>query len=249
MNNHKRIFQSIPLALNQTVWLDDRACHYLLKVLRIQTSETLTLFNGEGGEYRALITEIHKQKIAVFINEYLPDDRESPISICLAQGIARGEKMDMIIQKAIELGVTHIVPLMTERSQIKLDKKREEKKQAHWQGIIISACEQSGRNRLPLLSAPISLKEWLDQPLAAQAKWVLSPHAVSAFNTAKWDQHCRSFACLIGPEGGFSEEEVRLAGEKGFLAYRLGPRILRTETAPLAALTILQYQYGDFTNY
>jgi 16S rRNA (uracil1498-N3)-methyltransferase len=243
---HKRIFQATQLVLNKKIYLDERACHYLSRVLRVKHEDRITLFNGEGGEYRARITEISKQKIAAYVEEYLPIETESSISICLAQGIARGEKMDMIIQKAVELGVTHIVPLHTERSHLKLDQSREEKRLSHWRGVVISACEQSGRNRLPQLSSPMTLKTYLANS-TVEAKCVLSPHASSPFTIQYWSKYCQSFSVLIGPEGGLSEEEVSLAKEAGYFAFQLGPRILRTETAPLSVLSILQFQYGDFT--
>ena len=167
-----------------------------------------------------------------------------PVEIYLAQGIARGEKMDFVIQKAVEMGVTQIYPVITERCNVRLDSEREQKRLQHWQAVVVSACEQSGRNYVPIVHAPMKLNLWLDS-VNADKKFVLSPHVENKLQE-KMAQPA-SIAILIGPEGGLSDQEVSAASQHGFTALQLGPRVLRTETAALAALAVLQFQFGDFS--
>ncbi|MDR3479032.1 MAG: 16S rRNA (uracil(1498)-N(3))-methyltransferase [Gammaproteobacteria bacterium] len=241
--SESRIYQAGPLALNMTVDLAEAASHHLARVLRAKISDQLIVFNGEGGEYNATIIHIDKKKVTIKIDSYDAREAESPISLCLAQGISRGEKMDYTIQKAVELGVTKIIPLLTERCTVKLDADRREKKLQHWQSIIISACEQSGRNKIPTLLPPQTFSHWLPSATADKC-FVLAPTAkqklekISLINNAE-------VMLLIGPEGGLSDGEIARASEQGFLPLNLGPRILRTETAAVAALTALQCIYGD----
>jgi 16S rRNA (uracil1498-N3)-methyltransferase len=238
-----RIYQQVPLQIQQSLALDEKASHHLAKVLRAQVGESLILFNGEGGEYSAKITQITKKAVTVLITAFTLREAESPIHIHLAQGIARGEKMDFIVQKAVELGASQIIPLTTERSTVRLNAEREEKRLSHWQAVVISACEQSGRNHLPEVTAPQSLNEWLPQ-VKADLCFVLSPHVNTKLPDHPLPQNA-SIVLLIGSEGGLSNEEVHLAMQQGFLPLNLGPRVLRTETATLAALTMIQFQYGD----
>ena len=170
-----RIYQPISLEVSTTIRLDEKASHHLARVLRAEVGDTLTLFNGEGGEYQAVIKKIDKKGVDVDVLSFLDREVESPVTICLAQGIARGEKMDFIIQKAVELGVNTIVPLITERCNVRLDTAREEKRLQHWRSVVISACEQSGRNRLPEVLAPVSLQTWLPT-FTADMRFILSPH-------------------------------------------------------------------------
>lgn len=236
-----RIYQAVPLALSQILLLDEKASHHVARVLRANIHDQLTLFNGQGGEFIATIIRIDKKNVQVNLIEAVVREAESPLTIELAQGIARGEKMDFIVQKAVELGVKKIVPLITERCNVRLDHEREEKRLQHWQSVLISACEQSGRNQLPELTSPISLQEWLAH-VNAEHRLVLSPHAHERIPTIA--QTAR-VALLIGPEGGLSDAEIKYANEHGFVALNIGPRILRTETATLAAVTLLQTLYGD----
>lgn len=240
-----RLFQDCDMILQQTIWLDERASHYLIRVLRVKTGDDIIIFNGKGGEYHAVIKEITKRGILIEALNFNPQNRESPLITCLAQGIARNDKMDVIIQKAVELGVSHIIPLITARCQYRLNKEQIDKKMHHWQGIIISACEQSGRNLLPILSKPMHLAEWLPQAIA-QAKWVLSPHQKPPVKPSLVST-CASFDLLIGPEGGLTEQEIGLANQHDFASFNLGERILRTETATITALSIVQYQFGDLS--
>lgn len=239
-----RIYQNLLLQLHQTVTLTDQASHHLARVLRAQVGDELTIFNGQGGEYEARITQISKKNVQVELQVFQDRDVESPIRIQLAQGVAKGERMDIIVQKAVELGVTHITPLITERCNVRLDKEREEKRLAHWQAVIVSACEQSGRNRLPVLEAPVAYSAWL-QTAKADLAFVLSPHVKEKLPERNLANNA-SIILLIGPEGGLSDQEVTAAVHHQFLPLNLGPRVLRTETATLAALSALQLQYGDF---
>jgi 16S rRNA (uracil1498-N3)-methyltransferase len=238
-----RIYQPIPLSPNTTVRLDEKASHHLARVLRASVGEALTLFNGQGGEYTAIITQIDKKAVQVQLNDFNPREAESPLNIHLAQGLARGEKMDYIIQKAVELGVKKVIPLITERCNVRLEGEREEKRLQHWQSVAISACEQSGRNTLPEVTPPQILKTWLPQAKANQC-FVLSPQATPKLTNIDLPSDA-IVILLIGPEGGLSDQEIAAAINQGFQPLNLGPRILRTETAPLAAITLLQSVYGD----
>jgi len=236
-----RIYQPVPLALG--AWrLDEKASHHLARVLRAAIGEEITLFNGEGGEYRAVIRAISKKQVDVELLQFSSRTVESPVHLILAQGIARGEKMDFVIQKAVELGVSEIYPIITERCNVRLDKEREQKRLEHWRAVVISACEQCGRNQLPILHAPMLLPAWL-QALRAELKFILLPQVerkLKAHSTT-----AKQIALLIGPEGGLSEQEITAAQAADFIALNLGPRVLRTETAALTALAVLQFQFGD----
>lgn len=240
-----RIYQPIELSIPSSVRLDDKASHHLARVLRASVGDKIILFNGQGGEFPAVITQIDKKSVTVNLTEFIPREVESPINIHLAQGMARGEKMDFIVQKAVELGVTRITPLLTERCNVRLDSAREEKRVQHWQAVVTSACEQSGRNRLPELDTPQSLKEWLSE-VKADYCFVLSPHVKQKLPAKTLPDHA-VIVVLIGPEGGLSDNEVNMAIDHGFLPLNLGPRVLRTETAAIAAIAALQLQYGDFS--
>lgn len=238
-----RIYQATSLVINQSFRLDDKASHHLARVLRAKVGDELVVFNGEGGEFRAHITHIDKKGVDVNLSHFDMREVESPVKILLAQGIARGEKMDFIVQKAVELGASGIIPLVTERCNVRLDQEREEKRLQHWQSVVISACEQSGRNRIPTVSAPQSLKTWLPSVQADQ-RFVLSPHVENRLPTPSLAAGA-TIVLLIGPEGGLSDQEVELSLKHQFVPILLGPRVMRTETASLAALTILQSIYGD----
>jgi 16S rRNA (uracil1498-N3)-methyltransferase len=240
-----RIYQAVALSKQAIIRLDEKASHHLARVLRASVGDQVVLFNGQGGEYLATITHIDKKGVDVQINEFVAKETKSPINICLAQGIARGEKMDFIVQKAVELGVTSIVPLVTERCNVRLTGEREEKRLQHWQSIVVSACEQSGRNDVPEVSAPTPVAEWM-QTVKADVCFVLSPHVAEKLPVQALPGNA-SVVLMIGPEGGLSEREVELAIKHGFLPLNLGPRVLRTETATVAAMAVLQCCYGDLS--
>jgi 16S rRNA (uracil1498-N3)-methyltransferase len=214
-------------------------------VLRLGIGDALRLFNGRGGEFDAHIEAVHRNQVTVKIGAHHAVERESPLAITLLQGIARGEKMDLILQKATELGVTAIVPVLMARSSVRLDAKSAATKQQHWQAVVISACEQCERNTVPEVSAPRSLAESLAEP-SAGLNLLLNP-IEGAATLPQLLAHAsgRPIRLLVGPEGGFDPSEVAAATQNHFRPCRLGPRVLRTETAGLAALAALQSLAGD----
>lgn len=238
-----RIYQAIPLKENCTIELDNNASHHVANVLRAEPNDIVTIFNGLGGEYTGTITTITKKSVHVSISDFNPRETESPLDLCLIQGISRGEKMDFTIQKAVELGVKKIIPVFTERCNVKLDHERLEKRVEHWRAIVISASEQSGRNKLAEVLMPCSLEK-LFPTLNTSWKFVLSPYATKKLNQCEIDKE-QSVALLIGPEGGLSEKEIILAETNGFIGLNVGPRIMRTETAGIAMIAILQNKFGD----
>lgn len=238
-----RVYSPQPLSSGQIISLNEAASHYLSRVLRLQTGRELVIFNGEGGEYRGKIQALGKKQVDVALGEFVAEDRESPLHLELGIGISRGERLDWVLQKATELGVTRITPLFTERTEVKLGSERLDKKMAHWQQILVSACEQCQRNRLPELSAPQSLANWQNQ-CSAEWRFVLHHRDNQSLAQASAPQ---SVALLIGPEGGLADEEILAAEGAGFKPLTLGPRVLRTETAPLVAISLVQYLWGDLS--
>jgi len=236
-----RLFIDQTLQLGQQVELAGDRAHYAVNVLRLTAGRPVILFNGQGGEYRGSLLSASRKSATVELESFDPVDRESPLDVELAIGISRGDKMDWIIQKATELGVRRISPLYTERTEVKLKADRLAKKMEHWTQVTVSACEQSQRNRLPVLSAPRDLTDFVSS-CKSDARMILHPATESAPLAASAPS---SASILIGPEGGFSEAEVACATKAGFVEWQLGERILRTETAPLAALSILQFRWGD----
>lgn len=236
-----RIFTAQALAAHSSIDLEEAPSHHLAKVLRMQAGRELILFNGRGGEYSASITAISKKAVSVQLRDFIDEDRQSPLQLELAIGVSRGERMDWVLQKATELGATKITPLLTERTEVKLNNERSDKKLEHWQQIIISACEQCQRNLLPELSKPIPIDEWLVQ-CNAELKFVLHHRDNQGLPAS---QNISRVALLIGPEGGLSESEIEQACKQHFSPLTLGPRVLRTETAPLAAISLVQYLWGD----
>lgn len=237
-----RIYTEQNLLSGETIELEESASHHLGKVLRMQPGRELVLFNGAGGEFAATIHEVSKKHVSVTVAEHIPDNRESPLELELAIGISRGERMDWVLQKATELGVTRIVPLITERTEVKVSGDRQEKIMDRWKQIIISACEQCQRNLLPELAEPIQISDWL-KDVDSELRFVLH-HRDSKKLPA--DKKPESVTLLIGPEGGLSEREITHALDHEFNALTLGPRVLRTETAPVAAISLVQYLWGDF---
>lgn len=218
------------------------ASAHLLKVLRLRPGAGLTVFNGQGGEYAAELLE-GDGKARIRVGAHSDIERESPLQLTLLQAISRGERMDLIVQKAVELGVTRIVPVAAERSVVRLDAAQAEKRRAHWQSIVISACEQCGRNRVPRIEPIVDTATAVATADASAAKLLLAPEAERALTDVA--RGISVAVLLIGPEGGLSEREETVAARYGFIGCRLGPRILRTETAPLAALAVLQAVAGD----
>jgi 16S rRNA (uracil1498-N3)-methyltransferase len=237
-----RIYSSQALAVGAQIALESDAAHHLARVLRLPVGAPLILFNGDGNEYPAEIISIDKKNVFIAISNVLTEARESPLHIHLGIAISKGERMDWVIQKATELGVTEISPLQSERVEVRLHGEREEKKLAHWRAVAISACEQSARNRIPAINDVQPLFNWIEQ-IEADKKFVLHHRSVAALDAQ--NAAPKSVALLIGPEGGLSEAEINAAEQREFQPLRLGPRVLRTETAPLAALSVLQYLWGD----
>lgn len=237
-----RLFVPMPLLPETLVELPPAAAHRVRAVLRARSGDPLTLFDGTGGEYPAWIRSCTHTRVTVETGALHASERESGLALTLAQGVARGERMDYTLQKAVELGVTRIVPLATTRSQIKLEGERAARRLAHWQGIIIHACEQCGRNRVPAIAAISTLGSFLATDDAA-LRLTLAPGAAHDLRGLLCGQ--KSFSLVIGPEGGLADDELAQLAAAGYSAVRLGPRILRTETAALVALTALQVLAGD----
>jgi len=223
--------------------LTGSAAGHLARVLRLRPNAALTLFNGRGGEYAARIERVQGSEVTVVVGQHEPIERESPFPLTLAQGVSRGERMDLVVQKATELGVARLVPVLTERSIVRLDEEQSDRKSNHWRAIAIAACEQCGRNRLPEVALPARLREFLHQPAGDSVRLLLSPLARQRIGDVP--RPARGVTVLIGPEGGLSDAEQEDALSAGFIAVNLGPRVLRTETAAIAALTLLQREFGD----
>jgi 16S rRNA (uracil1498-N3)-methyltransferase len=238
-----RAFLDAPLEPGSRVTLEGNAASHLTRVLRLRVGDVLTLFNGRGGEYAASIDKSHGGEVIVAVGEHRAIERESPFPLTLAQGVSRGERMDLVVQKATELGVARLLPVLTERSVVRLDAQQADRRSNHWRAIAIAACEQCGRNRLPEVALPAALREVLRQPAGDRARLLLSPDAVLRIEDVA--RPVTGVTVLIGPEGGLSDEEQADAQAAGFTAVHLGPRVLRTETAAIAALTLLQREFGD----
>jgi len=232
-----------PLAVGQTLSLPEEAANHLVRVMRLREGDGCVLFNGDGHDYRATLVVVGKRDAQVRIDAALAVANESPLHITLLQGIARGEKMDLILQKATELGVNAIVPVNAERTEVKLDAARAEKRLAHWTSVVVSACGQSGRARVPSVAAPQSLLDAARQMPAEALKLTLDPlgeHRLSTLQPAPG-----GVVIAIGPEGGWSPRDRQALAEADFQGLQLGPRILRTETAGLAAIAAVQARLGD----
>jgi 16S rRNA (uracil1498-N3)-methyltransferase len=235
-----RVYSSGPLAVYEQCDLDDRARHHLARVLRVKTGDRLSVFNGDGNNYQGVIVTADKHQVSVLIDSIEQAETESSLNTCLALAVSKGDRFEWAIKKATELGVSSIVPILSQRVDVRLSPERWQKKQEHWQQIVISACEQSGRAVVPEVKQPITLSPWLSG-VEADCKLVLDPEAT----TSALHDRPASIALLIGPEGGLAPSELTLASENGFSAMRLGPRVLRTETAPLVALSVLGARWGD----
>ncbi len=226
------------------------AFDHLVRVLRLAVGRPLRVFDGRGVEFHATLVEVGKRGARVCLGDAAAALAPSPLRITLAQGLARGEKMDWILQKATETGVAAIQPLQTERTEVRLDEERGERRMAHWRGVVIGACEQCGRAELPELSPPMALVDWLAlklaEPVAGQVRVFLDPEGSVGMDSCKVVP--ASLLAVVGPEGGFSERERSLFTRAGFTGWRLGPRILRTETAGIALLAVAQAKWGDLAN-
>ncbi|HEY6453681.1 MAG TPA: 16S rRNA (uracil(1498)-N(3))-methyltransferase [Steroidobacteraceae bacterium] len=237
-----RVHVEVPLGGRVHVDLNGTAARHVARVLRLRAGDALILFDNAGGEYRATIVSFARDAVRLAVGEYLPTQRESPLRVTLAQGISRGERMDVVVQKATELGVWRIVPLLTERTIVRLNPAQAANRLRHWRAIAIAACEQCGRNHVPEITAPLSLQEFLVSDLPEGLRLLLNPDGGLK---ARDLPASAAATLLIGPEGGLSDAERTAASAAQFRGLSLGPRILRTETAALAALAIIQQQLGD----
>lgn len=237
-----RIYHPTHLQPSSIIALNDDAAGHIGRVLRMQAGQEVLLFDGSGAEFPAEITEVSKKNVLVNVLKRVESSCESPLNLHLGQVISRGDKMEFTIQKSVELGVNTITPLISERCGVKLDAKRFEKKLEQWQKIAISACEQCGRNIVPLIRPIMQLEEWCAEPSDA-LKLNLHPRAKYSINTLP--QPINKVRLLIGPEGGLSESEISMTEQYHFEETLLGPRVLRTETAALTAITALQVRFGD----
>lgn len=243
--NLTRIHVPDALAPGAVVALPAAASHHLVHVLRAAVGDEVVVFSG-GMESHAAIAHIGKRGVSVRIAAATAVDRESPLACILTQAISSGERMDLTLQKAVELGVAGVQPLYSERSVVRLDTERAEKRVAHWRQVLIAACEQCGRNMVPDVAAPLAIIDWLGAlppPRAGELRMLLSPRATLRLGELPRPS---AITLLAGPEGGFTDVETGLAQQRGFVALKLGPRVLRTETAALAALAAINTLWGDF---
>lgn len=237
-----RVHVEGPIGGRAQVDLNGTAANHIARVLRLREGAPLILFDDAGGEYAAVVATVTRDGVRVTVGEYSGIDRESPLRVTLAQGISRGERMDVVVQKATELGVQRIVPLLAERTVVRLDAAQAANRLRHWRAITVAACEQCGRNRLPEIAAPMTVQEFLVSGLPAGLRLLLRPDGdLKARDLPAND----AATLLIGPEGGLSEAEQAAALAVQFHGLSLGPRILRTETAALAALAVIQQRLGD----
>ncbi|MEX0958933.1 MAG: 16S rRNA (uracil(1498)-N(3))-methyltransferase [Burkholderiales bacterium] len=243
-----RFFYPGKLGNGSEIRLTPDAAHHAARVLRLAVGEPVVVFNGLGGEFEARITRIDRSEVAVKTGAHLATEREAPLELVLAQGLSSGDRMDFTLQKAVELGVSKIQPLSTERSVVKLSGERAARRAEHWQNLAVSACEQCGRNQVPAIAPLLPLANWLADLSPAcgpgELRLLLSPQAEIAFGSLS--PAATRLILLAGPEGGFSRSEAEIAQMRGFAPIRLGPRVLRTETAAIAALAAIQARWGDF---
>jgi len=241
--NMPRFYCREALSPGAHVELPEPVARHAVRVLRLPPGAPMVLFDGRGGEYPAHIERIERDRVLAELGAWRDVERESPLAITLVQALQAGEKMDYTIQKAVELGVRHIVPVESRRSVMRLAGERAGKRVAHWQGVVASACEQCGRNQVPLVAPLEKLENWLARPAPAGLRLMLAPDAEQTLVALP---PATEIQLLIGSEGGLDPQEMIAARQAGFQAVRLGPRVLRTETAGLAALAAMQALWGDF---
>lgn len=237
-----RLYVPFPLSSGQHIELDDDSAHYARTVLRLKKDAEILLFNGEGGEFLSVLREVSRNRVLIHINRWIDRSVESSLQVFLGLGISRGDRMDWSVQKAVELGVNRITPIQTERCLVQFKGEKKPQRLLHWQKIVQHAAEQSGRTCLPELRPIATIHEWLD--CQQGLKVFLDPYAATSLADLNPEQS--QVTLLTGPEGGFADHERTAAEAAGFIPVRLGARILRTETASLAALAAVQMLWGDF---
>jgi 16S rRNA (uracil1498-N3)-methyltransferase len=241
-----RFYHSKPININETIVMDQFAAHHALKVMRLKKNDQLILFNGDGSDFTGHVVSISKSQVQVLIKSKKSIESESNIRVILLQALTSSEKMDLIIQKTTELGISEIQPIICARSVVKIKNEKIEKKLLHWRQVSIAACEQCGRAEIPTIHKPVNIIKYLEKVEESDkaTKIILSPEATNSLDNSitviKQD-----IKVLIGPEGDFTKQELDHSIQKGFSPVNIGPRILRTETAPICILSILQYKYGD----
>ncbi|MGH8073342.1 MAG: 16S rRNA (uracil(1498)-N(3))-methyltransferase [Lysobacter sp.] len=238
-----RVHVDLPLAPGVELALPEAPAAHLARVLRLGVGDECVLFNGDGSDYAARVLAVGKRELRVAVTAATPVERESPLRIVLLQGIARGEKMDLILQKATELGVTGLHPVTSQRSEVKLDEARAAKRLAHWRNVVTAACEQSGRAVVPEVLAPAALQDALASLPVGGLRLLLDPEGAQSLGTL--ESINGPVLLAVGPEGGWSPRDHEQLQSAGFQGLRLGPRVLRTETAGLAAIAALQSRFGD----
>lgn len=235
-----RLFVDLALATGTTVELPATAAHHVARVLRMESGDAVILFDGRGGEYPSRLAVESRGTVRALVGPHVPVERESAVAVTLLQGISSADRMDFTVQKAVELGVAAIQPLMTQKSVVRLSGERQSKRVDHWQRVAIAACEQCGRNRVPAVHEPVAVDRYL--PPAEATKWVMAPDG-----TERLSGRVQGPVILaVGPEAGFTADEEKVLGARGFRALRLGERVLRTETAALAALAAIHALSGEF---
>lgn len=239
-----RLFVNQPLNTGQIIELDDDNGHYVRNVLRLEKADAIILFNGQGGEFAGVLGEVSRKRVSIQVNQWHHRSVESPLQIILGLGLSRGDRMDLSVQKAVELGVNHITPLTTERCVVQLTAEKKLQRFQHWQKIIQHAAEQSGRTVLPEIAAVTPIQEWVNRQTGL--KLFLDPYAKATLTELQ--PGGEPVTLLTGPEGGFSDQEREIAKASGFIPVKLGSRILRAETAGIAALAAVQMLWGDFAN-
>lgn len=238
-----RIFCDLRLGPGAQFSLPEDAANHVAKSLRLRAGDSLVVFDGRGGEFEAVILRIDRGHVEVKTGAFRETERESPLVVGVVQGLPEADKMDWILQKSVELGVVWIQPVVCDRSVVRLSGDRAARREAHWQRVVIAACEQCGRNRLPALRPTLAFRDWAAVPSEA-ARWMLAPGADESL--VAQPRPAGPVELLVGPEGGLSEREIDIAATVGFASLSLGPRVLRTETAPLAVLSAMQALWGDF---
>lgn len=241
-----RLYVDSPIVVGQTIALDSGRARYVSRVLRLRRGDQVVLFDGSGPEFHGTLVTLGKNAADIDVTEEISANRESPLRIHLLQGVSRGDRMDHVVQKTTELGVARITPVLTEYSVVKLTGDRAAKRVHHWQGIAASACEQCGRNVLPVIGEPVALRTALGSFVGQPGTRMFLDPRGDAGSAGQLPED-NALTLLIGPEGGFSAEETELAAAAGFAATRFGPRVLRTETAAVAAIAMLQSRFGDLS--